>query len=136
MGEGDQAVSFQAMDFVDNATPRPQDFCGVDRGPDHYGTAEYNAKWSQMLTALAAYMQAKGWQDKGGKVLGTSKAVPIKHVIASPKLSAEQASAVREYLLALDSSDDGKKKLEPTKWKGFAAYDSAQLMALGTWLGL
>ena len=57
--------SFQAMDFVDNSTPRPQDFCGVDRGPDHYGTPEYNAKWSQMLTALAAYMQTKGWQDKG-----------------------------------------------------------------------
>ena len=86
--------------------------------------------------ATASNAVVKGWQDKGGKVLGTSKAVPIKHVIASPKVSAEQAAAVRDYLLALDSSDEGKKKLEPTKWKGFAAYDNAQLMALGTWLGL
>ena len=86
--------------------------------------------------ATAANAVVKGWEAKGGKVLGTSKAVPIKHVIASPKLSAEQAAAVRDYLLALDSSDEGKKKLEPTKWKGFAAYDNAALMALGTWLGL
>lgn len=56
--------SFQAMDFVDNATPRPQSFCGVDRGPDHYGTPEYNAEWSQMLTALATYLQSKGWIDR------------------------------------------------------------------------
>lgn len=86
--------------------------------------------------ATASNAVVKAWQDKGGKVLATSKAVPIKHVIASPKLSAEQAEAVRDYLLSLDASDEGKKKLEPTKWKGFAAYDNAQLMALGTWLGL
>ena len=86
--------------------------------------------------ATASNAVVKAWQDKGGKVLATSKAVPIKHVIASPKLSAEQAEAVRDYLLSLDASDEGKKKLEPTKWKGFAAYDNTQLMALGTWLGL
>jgi phosphonate transport system substrate-binding protein len=78
----------------------------------------------------------KAWQAKGGKVLATSKAVPIKHVIASSKLAPEQVEAVRDYLLTLDSTEDGRKKLEPTKWKGFAAYDNAALMALGTWLGL
>jgi phosphonate transport system substrate-binding protein len=86
--------------------------------------------------ATAAGAVIKAWQAKGGKVLATSKAVPIKHVIASPKLPAEQAEAVRDYLLALDSTEEGRKKLEPTKWKGFALYDNAALMALGTWLGL
>jgi ABC-type phosphate/phosphonate transport system substrate-binding protein len=86
--------------------------------------------------ATASNAVVKAWQEQGGKVLGTSKAVPIKHVIASPKLPAEQADAVREYLLALDSTEEGRKKLEPTRWKGFAAYDNAALMALGTWLGL
>jgi ABC-type phosphate/phosphonate transport system substrate-binding protein len=86
--------------------------------------------------ATASSAVVKAWQDQGGKVLATSKAVPIKHVIASPKLPPEQAEAVREYLLTLDSSEEGRKKLEPTKWKGFAAYDHAALMALGTWLGL
>ena len=41
--------SFQIMQFVDNSTPRPQEFCGVDRGPDHFGTAAYNAEWSRFV---------------------------------------------------------------------------------------
>jgi len=86
--------------------------------------------------ATASNAVVKGWEAKGGKVLATSKPVPIKHIIASPRLSAEQAEAVREYLLALDTTDEGRKKLEATKYTGFARYDNAALMALGTWLGL
>ncbi|MEZ4454435.1 MAG: DUF6067 family protein [Nannocystaceae bacterium] len=57
--------SFQIMDFVDNSTPRPQTFCGVDRGPDPYGTAEYNAAWSKLLAALNATLLERGWEDIG-----------------------------------------------------------------------
>jgi len=56
--------SFQVMQFVDNSTPRPQKFCGVDRGPDHFGTAAYNAEWSKLLAAIDAYVVAHGWQKK------------------------------------------------------------------------
>ena len=69
-------------------------------------------------------------------MLFTSKPVPIKHIIASPKLSAEQVELVRDYLLALDTSEEGRKKLAVTKYAGFARYDDAAMMALGTWLGL
>ena len=61
---------------------------------------------------------------------------PIKHVIASPALNAEQVEAVRDYLLTLDASEEGRKKLAPTKYTGFDRYDQAALLALGTWLGL
>lgn len=84
--------------------------------------------------ATASNALVKDWQEKGGKVLAASKAVPIKHIIASPQLSAEQVEKVRAYFLALDSSEDGRKKLEPTKWKGFKAYDQAALLKLGVWL--
>lgn len=84
--------------------------------------------------ATASNALVKDWQDKGGKVLAASKAVPIKHIIASPQLSAEQVEKVRAYFLGLDSSDDGRKKLEPTKWKGFEAYDQTALLKLGVWL--
>src|SRR5262249_36884451 len=57
--------SFQVMGFVNNSTPRPQTFCGVDRGLDHYGTAAYNAKWSKLLAAIDAYLVKHGWQGKG-----------------------------------------------------------------------
>ncbi len=86
--------------------------------------------------ATAASGLIKEWQAKGGKVLAQSKVVPIKHLIASPTLSAEQVALVRDYVLALDSTDEGRKKLEPSKLRGFMAYDSGQMLALGQWLGL
>lgn len=86
--------------------------------------------------ATAANAIVKKWQAQGGRVLGKSRPVPIKHVIASPNLSAEQVQKIRDYLLALDRSDDGKKKLEPTKYQGFAPFDEAQLNEIGNWLGL
>ena len=86
--------------------------------------------------ATAANAVVKKWQADGGKILAKSRAVPIKHVIASPSLSADQVQKVRDYLLSLDKSDEGKKKLEPTKYQGFLSYDEAQLAAIGTWLGL
>ena len=86
------------------------------------------------VTAAGAVI--KEWQAKGGKVLARSKPVPIKHIIASPSMSAADVDLVREYLLALDSTDDGRKKLAATKWQGFVATDPVALIALGTWLGL
>ena len=86
--------------------------------------------------ATAAGSVIKEWQAKGGKVLAQSKTVPIKHVIAGPSLSAEQVTALREYFVALDTNDEGRKKLEPSKLRGFAVYDDAAMMALGKWLGL
>ncbi len=67
-GEGWNGIgfpSFQVMDFVNNQTPRPQQFCGVDRGGDHYGTPAYNAAWSGLLAAIDAYLVARNWQDTG-----------------------------------------------------------------------
>lgn len=86
--------------------------------------------------ATASASVIKAWQAKGGRVLFKSKPVPIKHVIASPALTAEQVGIVRDYLLSLDGSEEGRKKLEPTKYQGFATYDDAAMMAIGVWLGL
>jgi phosphonate transport system substrate-binding protein len=86
--------------------------------------------------ATAANSIVKAWQASGGKVLAQSKPVPIKHIIAGPSLTAEQIEKVRDYLLALDTTDDGRKKLEPVKYSGFERYDEAALLAIGGWLGL
>lgn len=86
--------------------------------------------------ATAAGAVIKDWQAKGGKVLTKSKAVPIKHLIAAPSIPAEQVAAVRDYFIALDSTDDGRKKLEPIKLRGFMAYDEKAMLDLGKWLGL
>jgi len=86
--------------------------------------------------ATAANAVVRDWQAKGGKVIAQSKAVPIKHLLAGPSISAEQVAALRDYFVGLDASDDGRKKLEPSKLRGFMAYDEAAMLALGKWLGL
>ncbi|MDH5538578.1 MAG: phosphate/phosphite/phosphonate ABC transporter substrate-binding protein [Rhizobacter sp.] len=86
--------------------------------------------------ATASRAVIKAWESAGGKVLAKSRTVPIKHIIASPSLSVDQVDKLREYLLALDSTEEGKKKLEATKYTGFARYDEAAMLAIGTWLGL
>ena len=86
--------------------------------------------------ATASNALVKSWQAKGGKVLAQSRPVPIKHIIASPNLSAEQIDKVRDYLVGLDGSEEGRKKLEPTKYSGFERFDADALLAIGTWLGL
>jgi phosphonate transport system substrate-binding protein len=43
---------------------------------------------------------------------------------------------VREYLLGLDASDEGRRKLESTRLAGFAAFDTQAMLEIGSWLGL
>jgi len=66
LGQGWNGVGFpsaQLFQFVDNSTPRPATFCGASRG-DHYGTAEYNGKWSQFLAGLQGYLEPNGYLAK------------------------------------------------------------------------
>ena len=86
--------------------------------------------------ATASNAVVKAWQAKGGVVLAKSRPVPIKHVIAGPALTPEQVEQVRDYLLKLDGSEEGRRKLEPAKVAGFAAYDTQAMLEIGAWLGL
>jgi ABC-type phosphate/phosphonate transport system substrate-binding protein len=95
----------------------------VDKGLTHAG-------------ATAANAVVKAWTAQGGKILAKSKPVPIKHMLAGSSLSADQIQKVRDYLLGLDTSEEGKKKLEPTKYEGFAPYAEADMLAIGKWLAL
>lgn len=78
----------------------------------------------------------KNWQDKGGKVLASSKPVPIKHMIASSKLSEAQRAQLTSYFVELDQSADGKKRLEALNVQGFLVSDQAALIGLGKWLSI
>src|SRR5258707_3090986 len=53
----------------------------------------------------------KQWQEKGGAVLYESKAVPIKHMIASTKMSATDLEKGRAVMLGLDKTGSGQKSL-------------------------
>jgi len=86
--------------------------------------------------ATASGAVIKAWVAQGGKVLARSKPVPIKQVIASPSVTADQLKRLREYFTSLDASEEGRRKLEPIKVQGYANYDPAALLAIGNWLGL
>lgn len=86
------------------------------------------------VTASRAVM--KDWQDKGGKVIGVSKPVPIKHLIASNKLSEAQRLQLTNYFVGLDQSAEGKKRLESLNVPGFVEFDQNVLVGIGKWLGI
>jgi phosphonate transport system substrate-binding protein len=86
--------------------------------------------------ASASNAIVRQWEASGGRVIGHSKSVPIKHIIAGPTLSAEQLARVREYFISLDTTEAGRKKLLALKVPGYAAHDPAALLKLGVWLGL
>jgi phosphonate transport system substrate-binding protein len=85
------------------------------------------------VTASAAVV--KQWQDKGGVVLAESRPVPIKHMIASSKLSEKDLQKVRELMLNLDKNPAGQKVLARIGYKGYERGDEQQLALLTKWLG-
>jgi ABC-type phosphate/phosphonate transport system substrate-binding protein len=78
---------------------------------------------------------AKQWQEKGGTVLLESKPVPIKHMIASTKMSDSDIEKVRAVMLGLDKSESGQKILAKLGYKGYESGDPEQLASLTKWLG-
>jgi ABC-type phosphate/phosphonate transport system substrate-binding protein len=77
----------------------------------------------------------KQWQEKGGAVLYESKGVPIKHMIASTKLSEQDVQKVRTVMLGLEKSEAGQKILGKLGYKGYESGDPQQLAVLTKWLG-
>jgi len=85
------------------------------------------------VTASGALV--KQWQEKGGAVLFESRAVPIKHMIASTKMSEQDVQKVRALMLGLDKSEAGQKVLAKIGYKGYESGDEQQLAILTKWLG-
>src|SRR5215831_17791547 len=85
------------------------------------------------VTASGAVV--KQWQEKGGQVVFESKPVPIKHMIASTKMSETDIEKVRAVMLSLDKTEHGQKILAKLGYKGYEAGDPQQLATLTKWLG-
>ncbi|HUL92393.1 MAG TPA: PhnD/SsuA/transferrin family substrate-binding protein [Burkholderiales bacterium] len=77
----------------------------------------------------------KEWQEKGGALLLESKPVPIKHMIASTKMSDADVEKVRAVMLGLDKSESGQRVLAKLGYKGYESGDPQQLASLTKWLG-
>lgn len=86
--------------------------------------------------ATASIGVVKEWRARGGKVIFGSRPVPIKHVIVSPVLAAEDADIVRQVFLGLADADGGRALLKRLGLEGFEAPDLRVLEELGRWLGI
>ena len=86
--------------------------------------------------ATAAKAVAKDWTDKGGKIVLTSRPVPIKQWIVSNKVPAEEVEKIRGVLLGAAQSDAGKQALGTLGYKGFVASSHDDELKAIAWLGL
>jgi phosphonate transport system substrate-binding protein len=89
------------------------------------------------VAATASESIVKEWVAGGGKVLTTSKSVPIKNLIVSEAMGKDAVEVIKDYFVELANTADGQAKLERIGLKqGFVTYDQKTYVALGTWLGL
>ena len=76
---------------------------------------------SRKSGATAAKAVVKSWTDKGGKVLAQSRPVPIKQVIVSTRMSAEEQEQIRDALVGMSQTKAGREALDAVGYKGFVA---------------
>lgn len=100
--------SFEVMQFVNNSTPRPADFCGVPRGPDHFGTDAYNREWSKLLAAIDAEVVAHHWEDKAYYYVQNEPQGPADYDVAAA-LAALTKTAAPHLRIAV--SEEPKKEI-------------------------
>lgn len=86
--------------------------------------------------ATAANAVVKAWTDKGGKVMVRSRAVPIKQVIASTRLPADEQQKIRDALVNLRDAKGGREALDSVGYRGFAAPNPDVEAATMAWLGM
>jgi len=112
--------SLQVMRFVDNSTPRPQTFCGVDRGSDHYGTDAYNAEWSKLLAAIDAYLVARGWEDLAHYYVQNEPQDEEDYQLAAFLAQLTKSAAPN---LRIAVSEEPKPEIAENPMAGGASYD-------------
>lgn len=112
--------SFQIMQFVDNSTPRPAEFCGVARGEGHRGTDAYNAAWSKLLAAIDAYLVAHAYVDKGYYYVQNEPQNDADHDTAAFLAQLTKKAAPH---LRIAVSEEPKKQIAENPLIGDAHYD-------------
>lgn len=116
---------------------------GIDASKENIQTTRYQDAVPFMVEngfaqvgVSASGAVIKDWEAKGGRVLFSSRPVPIKHLIASPNLAVADAERVREFFLGIDKAPGGPAILQKLGFKGFQRGDDGQIAELTAWLGI
>ena len=78
----------------------------------------------------------KDWQAKGGRVVASSRAIPIKQLIVSSQAPSGTLERVAAFFQGLGHESNTAALLEATRLSGFLPYDEAALKAHAAWLGV
>jgi len=78
---------------------------------------------------------ARGWEKKGGRILHRSVRQPYFPLIAGPRIAPSDIARLREALVQLDKTEEGKKVLAGMGIQGFVSGESSRLLDLLKWLG-
>jgi phosphonate transport system substrate-binding protein len=116
---------------------------GLDPAKEDLGSTRYQDRIQFMtengfsdigVTADSAIV--KKWQEQGARVLIESRPVPIKLLIASPRVSPAELEKLRRLFLNLDQTREGQEALAGIGFRGFERGDEKQLDEIGQWLGI
>ena len=77
-----------------------------------------------------------GCNQTAMRILFESKAVPIKHLIAAPRMSMDDIEKVRALFLGLETSRENRKFLDKIGFQGFIAGNEKALAEFAVWLGI
>ena len=86
--------------------------------------------------ATAAKGVAKDWTDKGGKVVLSSRPVPIKQWIVSTKVPADDVDKIKSALLAPRKTTPASRRWRALGYRGFVASSHDDELKAIAWLGL
>ena len=78
---------------------------------------------------------ARNWEKKGGRILHRSIKQAYFPLVASPRIPATDVTRLKEALVGLDKTDEGKKVLAGIGIQGFVAGEDKRLLDLLKWLG-
>ena len=121
LGEGWNGVGFPTamlFQFVDNSTPRPDRFCGIDRGDD-YGSDAYNQEWSDWLSALNTYLVDNGFAERAYYYVQNEPQNDEDHALAAHLCRLTRAAAPD---LRIAVSDEPKPEIAEDA-NGACGYD-------------
>ncbi len=116
---------------------------GIDPRKEAINTTRYQDAIPFMIDngfneigSTAAGGVIRAWQARGGRVLFESRPVPIKHLIAAPRMSKDDIEKVRAFFLGLETSKENRKFLDKIGFQGFIVGNEQALAEITVWLGI